>query len=172
MGGDAPTYERPATPDKLATDIRMPGAWINDLYAWANQFENNARNIQQEHEVAASAQGTSAAPSGSGGMQAPQRKFPSPGKYEGGVSNPAITFLTQCNNYFATEGRDWPLSYRIRWALQFCEGKAGTWAELQIRQMNNEQDELGDLPPELSSWNCFQEFFKTQWWDPGDIINA
>ena len=62
--------------------------------------------------------------------------------------------------------------YRVRWALQFLEGKAGPWAELQLRRMEEEKDDLGDPPQELEDWSRFVSFFKTQWYDSGAAINA
>ena len=129
LGENAPTFTRPPTPD----DLQEPGiamTWISDLYGWASRFERRAKAVRTQAERAASTRAGTAPPASGLG---PRRKFPLPGKFEGIVGNQAITFLTQCNNYFATEGTDWRSNYKVRWALQFCEGKAGPWAKLQLR---------------------------------------
>ena len=38
--------------------------------------------------------------------------------------------------------------------------------------MEEETDDLGDMPVELGNWEEFMRFFKTQWYDLGAIINA
>jgi len=102
--------------------------------------------------------------------QPQRRKFPVPGKYEGKVGDTAVTFMTQCQNYLRTEGRGWGDEYKIRWMTQLMEGRAGPWAELQLRRMEEELDDQGDPLPELADWDLWVEHFKTQWYDQGDRI--
>ena len=141
--------------------------YIGDLYQHAAQWERISKNLTQRVTTEL-ARASSIPPPATQN----RRKFPQPGKYEGGLGDPAITFITQCQNYLATEGTTWPDQYRVPWALQFLEGKAGPWAELQLRRMEEEKDELGDPPSELINWKSFMEHFKTQWYDSGSIINA
>jgi len=174
-GENPPQTPAPAEPADN-TDVGARNTWVGDLYAWANEYDEEARRVRAVLAAAAAA-GTAAgsvrAATAAPTAPPPRRKFPLPGRYEGTVGDPAITFLTQCNNYFATEGTTWDGNYRIRWALQFLEGKAGPWAELQIRRMTEEADDITGAPPdELDHWNMFQDFFRTQWYDSGALINA
>ena len=98
--------------------------YIGDLYQHAAQWERISKNLTQRVTTEL-ARASSIPPPATQN----RRKFPQPGKYEGGLGDPAITFITQCQNYLATEGTTWPDQYRVRWALQFLEGKAGPWAE-------------------------------------------
>jgi len=169
MGGTTPTTARPQTPDnQLATQAE----WVQ----WAGDMHNHGEEwtiavLQTRAEVAAARRTAAIGGAAPAAPAAPQRrKFPIPGKYEGKVGDSAITFLTQCGNYITTEGRGWGEEYRIRWTLQLMEGKAGPWAELQLRRMVEELDDQGDPPPELQDYDLFVEHFKTQWYDQGARI--
>ena len=130
---------RPMRDDDMAT-------WLNfghDVTLLANRWETLINEVEGNirRQIAAPAAVPAAGPS--------RRKFPLPGKYNGKVGDPAATFLTQCENYFATEGTNWTGNYKIRWALQFLEDKAGPWAIQQLLRMENDLDENGNLPREL-----------------------
>ena len=170
LGESLPNTPLPAAP--APEDLADPMTRVNYIYSlqdYAQDFDNAAKAARgRTRENGASRRGTAPPPEDSRS----RRKFPLPGKYKGGVGDAAITFITQCQNYLKTEGRNWESNYRVRWALQFLEGKAGPWAELQLRRMEEETDDLRDMPVELGNWEEFMKFFKTQWYDSGAIINA
>jgi len=164
-----PNIPAPAPPDDYTEDGPRV-QYVADLLAQATKWDNAVKRVRRRLQDKL-ARGTSVPPP-SGGGSGSRRKFPTPGKYKGGIGDPAITFISQCQNYLQTEGRGWEGNDKVHWALQFLEGKAGPWAELQLRRMEEEIDGDGNEPQELREWNEFMNFFKTQWYDSGSIINA
>jgi hypothetical protein len=84
-----------------------------------------------------------------------------PDQFDGSASK-ALTFLTECNTYFALN----PLQFHdhqlhIRWALQLCTDKTATWKCIQLQIM----DEEDDIPDHLVSWKLFQQNFQLKWAD-------
>ncbi len=52
------------------------------------------------------------------------------------------------------------------------EEKAGPWKVRQMMRMDEEMDDQGNPPQELSNWKDFAEYFLTQYRDPGLIEQA
>ena len=133
-------------PAKPTRDDGMAN-WLNyghDLMLLAHRWETTIQEVEGNVRRQIAAPAAAAAPGGSS-----RRKFPLPGKYNGKVGDPAATFLIQCKNYFVTEGTNWAGNYKIRWALQFLEDKAGPWAIQQLNRMESDLDADGNLPREL-----------------------
>jgi len=171
MGGTPPVDPRPQTPDNTTATAPDWVQWSGDLHNHGEEW--TIAVLQTRADVAAARRAAAtggAAPPPAAPAPPQRRKFPTPGKFEGKVGDSAITFLTQCGNYITTEGRGWSEEYRIQWTLQLMEGKAGPWAELQLRRMVEELDDQGDPPPELQDFDLFVEHFKTQWYDQGARI--
>ena len=139
--------------------------WLNyghDVTTLVNRWQTLVNDIEREvrGRIAAAPAGPS------------RRKFPLPGKYNGKIGDPAATFLIQCENYFITEGTGWTGNYKIRWALQFLEDKAGPWAIQQLTRMETDLNAQGDPPRELRDWLRFKGFFATQFVDAGAVIQV
>jgi len=108
-------------------------------------------------------------PQGAGGSF----KTPLPNKFDGKNGDPAFTFLAACNNYRIMKPNAFPNDIVfIRWALQQMEGKAGPWKVRQMMRMDEELDDQGNPPFELTDWKEFAEYFLTQYGDPGLIEQA
>jgi len=170
LGGTPPAGVRPQTPDAQAATAVDWVQWSGELHDHGEEWTMAVMETRAELAAARRGGGGAVPPQAAPAPAAARRKFPTPGKYEGKVGDSAITFLTQCQNYITTEGQTWTQEYTIRWALQLMEGKAGPWAELQLRRMVEELDDQGDPPRELQDWDEFVDHFKTQWYDQGARI--
>ncbi len=108
-------------------------------------------------------------PQGAGGSF----KTPLPNKFDGKKGDPAFTFLAACNNYHIMKPNAFSNDIVfIQWALQQMEDKAGPWKVRQMMRMDEETDDHGNPPQELSNWGEFAEYFLTQYGDPGLIEQA
>ena len=129
---------RPTRDDEMAN-------WLNyghDLMILVNRWQTMVNEVEGDIRRRIAAPGQ--APAGPS-----RRKFPLPGKYNGKIGDPAATFLIQCENYFVTEGTNWTGNYKIRWALQFLEDKAGPLAIQQLNRMETDLDVDRNLLREL-----------------------
>jgi hypothetical protein len=104
-----PEVELPVPGD--LEDPAMRVTYVGELFEYATRFDNEAKSVRGRILAGerASAPPVSAPPA-----QTPaRRKFPLPGKFEGGIGDAAVTFLTQCQNYLRAEGRGWQSNYKV-----------------------------------------------------------
>jgi hypothetical protein len=163
------TDEIPHRPDDRNSPLAEWLTHLHNMTTLAHRWDTVITAVREEAVRAKTASRRSATPAASSSSR---RKFPLPGKYNGSLGDAATTFLVQCQNYFITEGANWQGNYKIRWALQFLEEKAGPWAMQQLKRMETDRDDDGDLPDELEIWAAFVDFFKTQFVDAGAVIQA
>ncbi len=155
--------DRPGTIWKVAHDIGVEfGLWENYLTRIKLEKAQNEAMVTRQMSM-------SVQPQGAGGSF----KTPLPNKFDGKKGDPAFTFLAACNNYRIMKPNAFSNDIVfIQWALQQMEDKAGPWKVRQMMRMDEEIDDQGNPPQELSDWKEFAEYFLTQYGDPGLIEQA